>query len=769
MPFAETVANVALRVPSVMVLDLLYKWDVSHFVEQIRARNEEMLIKYKYVLWNAYYLGHLLGLLVLLLPLQYLVKLYLYSLTASLLYMGHQTCRSYVLGELESGYDGVVYLDLMAMQRFLGALTGQLLVSSLCSFFMKPKPFWLFSAHLLPLLARLCLVPLTMLLVLNKITIVFTSLEVIYFLLCNMFVPYNLARSAYREIVQESELYGVLGLGVRLWNQFAVPVLFTTFWLVLFVGEIYFYLSSRNQLAASHEGLIFAFLTSVAGCCVTPYSLVGLTFTVSRLSLGLLALCKFYLQGYSAFVNGNLMHRGVTEGVTFLLLALQTDLINLHVLQRTFLISVILFIILASILQSMLEITDPIVLALGASRNRSLWKHFRAVTMCLFLLMFPSFMAYRIAQFFELDFWLLIIISSSALTSLQVTGTLFIYGLFVTEDLRREAIENLEDIIYYINSSCRVLEFLVAVCVVAYGAVESIFGEWSWMGASVIVIHSYFNVWLRARAGWNSFFLRREAAKKINSLPRATKQQVQDYGDVCAICYQAMRTAVITVCGHYYHSSCLRRWLYVQKTCPMCHQLIKPSPPPPEPPEQAREEEQARNQQQTLPGDGDVTGVAPPSRGGEEQTEVAGFGPSATEVGKLQCDCQENSTCPHQGQESKHRTEPGEAETPGADWAFGIPELEENKPGEERDSVENAMAKESPDCDETPSEELAPKPGINGDNKMDAVCSESPNVDQELKQSPDITGTPTESRESLPFSERNDPSGIALTLQDEES
>ncbi|XP_072353798.1 RING finger protein 145-like isoform X2 [Scyliorhinus torazame] len=634
---------------------------------------------------------------------------------------------------------------------------------------MKPKPFWLFSAHLLPLLARLCLVPLTMLLVLNKITIVFTSLEVIYFLLCNMFVPYNLARSAYREIVQESELYGVLGLGVRLWNQFAVPVLFTTFWLVLFVGEIYFYLSSRNQLAASHEGIIFAFLTSVAGCCVTPYSLVGLTFTVSRLSLGLLALCKFYLQGYSAFVNGNLMHRGVTEGVTFLLLALQTDLINLHVLQRTFLISVILFIILASILQSMLEITDPIVLALGASRNRSLWKHFRAVTMCLFLLMFPSFMAYRIAQFFELDFWLLIIISSSALTSLQVTGTLFIYGLFVTEDLRREAIENLEDIIYYINSSCRVLEFLVAVCVVAYGAVESIFGEWSWMGASVIVIHSYFNVWLRARAGWNSFFLRREAAKKINSLPRATKQQVQDYGDVCAICYQAMRTAVITVCGHYYHSSCLRRWLYVQKTCPMCHQLIKPSPPPPEPPEQAREEEQARNQQQTLPGDGDVTGVAPPSRGGEEQTEVAGFGPSATEVGKLQCDCQENSTCPHQGQESKHRTEPGEAETPGADWAFGIPELEENKPGEERDSVENAMAKESPDCDETPSEELAPKPGINGDNKMDAVCSESPNVDQELKQSPDITGTPTESRESLPFSERNDPSGIALTLQDEES
>jgi hypothetical protein len=54
-------------------------------------------------------------------------------------------------------------------------------------------------------------------------------------------------------------------------------------------------------------------------------------------------------------------------------------------------------------------------------RCRSLWKHFRAVSLCLFLLVFPSYMAYMICQFFHMDFWLLIIISSSVLTSLQVT------------------------------------------------------------------------------------------------------------------------------------------------------------------------------------------------------------------------------------------------------------------------------------------------------------------------------------------------------------
>ncbi len=143
----------------------------------------------------------------------------------------------------------------------------------------------------------------------------------------------------------------------------------------------------------------------------------------------------------------------MTEGITLLILAVQTGLIELKVIHRAFLLSIILFIVVASILQSMLEIADPIVLALGASRDkykrmivediylcitqvniviecsdnciiiiadRSLWKHFRAVSLCLFLLVFPAYMSYMICQFFHMDFWLLIIISSSILTSLQV-------------------------------------------------------------------------------------------------------------------------------------------------------------------------------------------------------------------------------------------------------------------------------------------------------------------------------------------------------------
>ncbi|XP_026547260.1 RING finger protein 145-like [Notechis scutatus] len=181
-------------------------------------------------------------------------------------------------------------------------------------------------------------------------------------------------------------------------------------------------------------------------------------------------------------------------------------------------------------------------------------------------------MAYKIAHFFQPDFWLVILVSSCMLTSLQVTGTLFVYGLFVAEFLQKTPVEKMDEILYCVQAVSRVLEFLVALCVVTYGAWGSIVGEWTWLGASVIVIHCYFNVWRRAQSGWQSFSLRWEAAKKIGLLPGATRRQLEDHNDVCAICFQEMTLAVIMPCGHFFHKACLRKWFYVQDTCPLCHQ-----------------------------------------------------------------------------------------------------------------------------------------------------------------------------------------------------
>ncbi|NWR72124.1 RN145 protein, partial [Centropus unirufus] len=612
----EAVLNVALTPPRIMLLDVLYRWDVPPPFQQIQrsSLHNNPPPPYKYLALNMHYVGYILSVVLLTLPRQHLVQLYLYPPPALLLYAGHQISRDYVRSELESGYEGPMYLEPLSMNRFMTALVGQLVVCTLCSCVMKTKQIWLFSAHMLPLPPPLCLVPLETIVIINKFAMIFTGLEVLYFLAPPPLVPYNLAKSAYRAPPQVVEVYGPPPLGMSLWNQLVVPVPPPVFWLVLFALQIYSPPPTRDQ-PASRERLLSPPLTSIAECCSTPYSPPPLVFTVSFVALGVPPPRKFYLQGYRAFMNPPPMNRGMPPPVTLLILAVQTGLIPPPVVHRAFLLSIILSPPLASILQSMLEIADPPPLALGASRDKSLWKHFRAVSLSPPLLVFPAYMAYMICPPPHMDFWLLIIISSSILTSLQVLGTLFIYVPPPVEEFRKEPVENMAPPLYYVNGTYRLLEFPPPLCVVAYGVSETIFPPPTVMGSVIIFIHSSPPLWLRAQLGWKSFLPPPDAVNKIKSLPVATPPPLEQHNDICAICYPPppeewdckhlsffcvsppLKTAVITPCSHFFHAGCLKKWLYVQETCPPppC-QLKSPSqlpglaPPPAQPPNPSAEQ-----------------------------------------------------------------------------------------------------------------------------------------------------------------------------------
>lgn len=67
----------------------------------------------------------------------------------------------------------------------------------------------------------------------------------------------------------------------------------------------------------------------------------------------------------------------------------------------------------------------------------------------------------------------------------------------MVEEFRKELVENMDDVIYYVNGIYRLLEFFVVFCVVVYGVLEIIFGEWIVMGSMIIFIYLYYNVWFR--------------------------------------------------------------------------------------------------------------------------------------------------------------------------------------------------------------------------------------------------------------------------------
>ena len=88
------------------------------------------------------------------------------------------------------------------------------------------------------------------------------------------------------------------------------------------------------------------------------------------------------------------------------------------------------------------------------------------------------------------------------------------------------------------------------------------------------ILHVYVNIWTPAKEGWQSLRMRHMVNQKMNALPNATQEEIEDLRDICAICLDELKAAKVTPCKHYFHTMCLKKWLNVQNKCPMCHTTI---------------------------------------------------------------------------------------------------------------------------------------------------------------------------------------------------
>merc|ERR1712018_722012 len=159
---------------------------------------------------------------------------------------------------------------------------------------------------------------------------------------------------------------------------------------------------------------------------------------------------------------------------------------------------------------------------------------------------------------------------------MQVIGHFVHYVLYLMDSFRKEEpLESLDDYIYYLKSIVHSLEVMSALFVVCAGIKEAVSGHWSLLNSVVLVVHCYFNVWIRIKSGWSSFLMRQAAVNRIQTLKDATEEDLKKYNDVCSICYSEMeKNAKVTPCGHFFHGGCLKKWLYVQDHCPMCSSKV---------------------------------------------------------------------------------------------------------------------------------------------------------------------------------------------------
>lgn len=86
----------------------------------------------------------------------------------------------------------------------------------------------------------------------------------------------------------------------------------------------------------------------------------------------------------------------------------------------------------------------------------------------------------------------------------------------------------------------------------------------------------YFNVYLsykKLTAGsWKTL---NEEKKVVSQFRYATKLELEEFEDVCAVCLTDMKFARVTPCHHIFHTDCLRKCLLNCDKCPVCKRELK--------------------------------------------------------------------------------------------------------------------------------------------------------------------------------------------------
>lgn len=373
--------------------------------------------------------------------------------------------------------------------------------------------------------------------------------------------------------------FGLSALVEREWVRLNVPVVLRTFWLLRVtehaVSLLSDYFSVSDDQQAQHNLLAFTAMFSITKSllvsgCETLTAVLGMTSIVSY-------ICHYvgnFFQWILLTEDDDDRSIGTVSAILFYILALQTGLTGLDPEKRFIRLCRNFCLLFTALLHFVHNIVNPLLMSLSASHNPSLHRHVRALAVCTFLILFPASLLIYLWSQHATSTWLLAVSAFSIEVIVKVVVSLMIYSLFLVDAYRSSFWEKLDDYVYYIRAFGNTVEFCFGIFLFFNGAWILIFESGGAIRAVMMCIHAYFNIWCEARAGWSVFMKRRTAVNKINSLPEANTEQLHRLDDVCAICYQEMRSAKITRCNHFFHGVCLRKWLYVQDHCPLCHDIL---------------------------------------------------------------------------------------------------------------------------------------------------------------------------------------------------
>ncbi|KAG9466573.1 E3 ubiquitin-protein ligase RNF139 [Eleutherodactylus coqui] len=376
-------------------------------------------------------------------------------------------------------------------------------------------------------------------------------------------------------------MYQVYGLRVMLedaWKIIHFSDVLRVFWLSRLAAQAVFLVYMVRLSNAGEASYFMQWSDFWELVCHLLISGCDSTLTVLGMSAVISSIAHYLGLGILAFIGSTEeedKRLGFVAPVLFFILALQTGLSGLKPEERLIRLCRNMCLLLTAILHFIHGMTDPVLMSLSASHVSSFRRHFPVLLISTFLFVLPILLSCILWHYYALNTWLFAVSAFCVELCLKVIVSLTVYTLFMIDGHYSVVWEKLDDYVYYVRSTGSIIEFIFGVIMFGNGAYTMMFESGSKIRACMMCLHAYFNIYLQAKNGWKTFINRRTAVKKINSLPEVEVSENNEIDDVCAICYQEFRTSArVTPCHHYFHALCLRKWLYIQDTCPMCHQKV---------------------------------------------------------------------------------------------------------------------------------------------------------------------------------------------------
>lgn len=346
------------------------------------------------------------------------------------------------------------------------------------------------------------------------------------------------SKTIIRELYQDYEWsktivrhYGTYTLIENQWVRLHVPQVLRVFWLTRLVEHAVHLISESEaswaffeygslKLPSDLSVISNAAKTLIVKGCETIIAVLGMTSILSSISHQIGCGIQWFL----AIEDPEDRNIGTVSALLFFILALQTGITGMEPEKRFQRLYRNLCLLFTAILHFIHNMVNPLLNSLSASRNMSIQRHARALTVCLFLITFPAiFLIYLWKNETSVTTWLLAVSAFSVevvikvcrhssvfivflilnciVISLQVIISLMIYVLFMIDAFRTTLWEPLDDYVYYIKATGSTIEFIFGIFLFCNGAYILLFESGGTIRALMMCIHAYFNIWLQAKQG----------------------------------------------------------------------------------------------------------------------------------------------------------------------------------------------------------------------------------------------------------------------------